>query len=171
MDASAKVDLFIVGSVAVNERTGARLASAGALEELEYSLLREIRALRDGTPVVTVVRDLQLVDGASFEAHAVPVNIICTPTRTIRLRSSAGGVWQPSGQALRGVLRPSRAKARTRRGSGLRLATSAVLKPGSVSGSARREAVRAGRSKARSGKGGQAKQSVGPAVARGRARP
>ncbi|CAK0797084.1 unnamed protein product [Prorocentrum cordatum] len=51
-------------------------------------MLRVMEAIDDDTPVVTCIHDCQLVDDIPAErmlCHDVPVDIICTPTRTIRV--------------------------------------------------------------------------------------
>eukprot|EP00271_Cylindrocystis_brebissonii_P004276 TRINITY_DN15915_c0_g1_i1.p1 TRINITY_DN15915_c0_g1~~TRINITY_DN15915_c0_g1_i1.p1 ORF type:complete len:897 (+),score=151.62 TRINITY_DN15915_c0_g1_i1:192-2882(+) len=86
-----KVDMVVVGSVAVDPKTGARLGKGEGFAELEYGMLRWMGAIDDNTPIVTTVRDEQLVDGIPSEkllAHDVAVDIICTPTQIIRVQKS-----------------------------------------------------------------------------------
>ncbi|CAN8234353.1 unnamed protein product [Cochlearia groenlandica] len=86
LDEKIKVDLIVIGSVAVNPQTGARLGKGEGFAELEYGMLRYMGAIDDSTPVVTTVHDCQLVDDIPLEklaVHDVPVDIICTPTRVI----------------------------------------------------------------------------------------
>lgn len=86
-----KVDLIVVGSVAVDPKTGARLGKGEGFAELEYGMLRWMGAINDSTPIVTTVRDEQLVDDIPTEKmliHDVPVDIICTPTQVIRIQNS-----------------------------------------------------------------------------------
>lgn len=87
-----KVDLLVVGSVAVNEKTGARVGKGEGFAELEYAVLREIGCIDEFTPVVTTVHDAQVLPdgelpppGKTLFKHDVSVDIICTPTRTIRI--------------------------------------------------------------------------------------
>ncbi|KAH7427574.1 hypothetical protein KP509_10G050000 [Ceratopteris richardii] len=91
IDAKLKVDLIVIGSVAVDPKTGARLGTGKGFEDLEYAMLREIGAIDDSTPVATTVHDRQLVDDIPTEelcAYDVPVDIICTPTQVIYTRTS-----------------------------------------------------------------------------------
>ncbi|KAK3043901.1 hypothetical protein RJ639_000600 [Escallonia herrerae] len=89
LDEKIKVDIIVIGSVAVDPKTGARLGKGEALNrkgfaELEYGMLRYMGAIDDSTPVVTSVHDQQLVDDIPIEKlliHDVPVDIICTPTQ------------------------------------------------------------------------------------------
>lgn len=86
LDEKIKVDLIVLGSVAVNPQTGARLGKGEGFAELEYGMLRYMGAIDDSTPVVTTIHDCQLVDDIPLEKlaiHDVPVDIICTPTRVI----------------------------------------------------------------------------------------
>ncbi|KDP36593.1 hypothetical protein JCGZ_08360 [Jatropha curcas] len=86
LDEKIKVDLIVIGSVAVDPKTGARLGKGEGFAELEYGMLRYMGAIDDSTPVVTSVHDCQLVDDIPVEKmliHDVPVDIICTPTQVI----------------------------------------------------------------------------------------
>ena len=78
------IDLVVAGSVAVNTR-GARVGKGGGYSDLEFALTRALGALDADTPVLTTVHDLQVVDAAiPMTPHDVPVDLIVTPTRTIR---------------------------------------------------------------------------------------
>ncbi|KAK7315275.1 hypothetical protein VNO77_33814 [Canavalia gladiata] len=91
LDEKIKVDLIVIGSVAVDPRTGARLGKGEGFAELEYGMLRYMGAIDDSTPVVTSVHDCQLVDDIPVEKlliHDVPVDIICTPTQVIFTHTS-----------------------------------------------------------------------------------
>lgn len=86
LDEKIKVDLIVIGSVAVDPKTGARLGKGEGFAELEYGMLRYMGAIDDSTPVVTSVHDEQLVDDIPVEKlliHDVPVDIICTPSKII----------------------------------------------------------------------------------------
>ncbi|KAI0528593.1 hypothetical protein KFK09_001135 [Dendrobium nobile] len=86
LDEKIKVDLLVIGSVAVDPHTGARLGKGEGFAELEYGMLRHMGAIDDSTLVVTSVHDKQLVDDIPVEKlliHDVPVDIICTPTQVI----------------------------------------------------------------------------------------
>ncbi|HEU5196113.1 MAG TPA: 5-formyltetrahydrofolate cyclo-ligase [Methylomirabilota bacterium] len=80
------IDLVVAGSVAVNRR-GARVGKGGGYSDLEFALAAELGAVDARTVVVTTVHDLQLIQGEiPMTAHDVPVDIVVTPTRTIRAR-------------------------------------------------------------------------------------
>ncbi|GAU41125.1 hypothetical protein TSUD_288150 [Trifolium subterraneum] len=91
LDEKIKVDLIVIGSVAVDPKTGARLGKGEGFAELEYGMLRYMGAIDDSTLVVTSVHDCQLVDDIPIEKlliHDVPVDIICTPTQVIFTHTS-----------------------------------------------------------------------------------
>ncbi|KAJ8434550.1 hypothetical protein Cgig2_001182 [Carnegiea gigantea] len=91
LDEKIKVDLIVIGSVAVDPRTGARLGKGEGFAELEYGMLRYMGSIDDTTPIVTTVHDRQLVDDIPPEKlliHDVPVDIICTPTQVILTNTS-----------------------------------------------------------------------------------
>lgn len=93
-----KVDLLIVGSVAVNTK-GARVGKGGGYADLEYGILRELGLVDEDTPVITTVHDLQIIDQEiPMEEHDLPVDIIVTPTRIIRVerayRKPKGIYWE-----------------------------------------------------------------------------
>jgi 5-formyltetrahydrofolate cyclo-ligase len=78
------IDLVVAGSVAVNRR-GARVGKGGGYSDLEFALAAELGAVDEDTTVVTTVHDLQVVRGAiPMTAHDVPLDVVVTPTRTLR---------------------------------------------------------------------------------------
>ena len=83
-----KVDLIVVGSTAVCPKTGARIGKGEGFAELEYGMLRWMGAISEETLVVTSVNDCQIVDdipSGELMKHDVSVDVICTPTRVIRV--------------------------------------------------------------------------------------
>ncbi|XP_057795433.1 5-formyltetrahydrofolate cyclo-ligase-like protein COG0212 [Salvia miltiorrhiza] len=91
LEEKIKVDLIVVGSVAVDPKTGARLGKGEGFAELEYGMLRYMGSIDDSTPIVTSVHDEQLVDEIPMDkllVHDVPVDIICTPTQIIFTNTS-----------------------------------------------------------------------------------
>ncbi|KAH6782504.1 NagB/RpiA/CoA transferase-like superfamily protein [Perilla frutescens var. frutescens] len=91
LEEKIKVDLIVIGSVAVDPKTGARLGKGEGFAELEYGMLRYMGAIDDSTPIVTSVHDEQLVDDIPVDkllVHDVPVDIICTPTQVIFTNTS-----------------------------------------------------------------------------------
>lgn len=78
-----RIDLKVTGSVAVDPM-GGRVGKGHGYSDLEYGILGELGAINRGTPVVTTVHDLQVLDAVPMEEQDMPVSIIVTPTRVIR---------------------------------------------------------------------------------------
>ncbi|MEM2797858.1 MAG: 5-formyltetrahydrofolate cyclo-ligase, partial [Ignisphaera sp.] len=92
-----KIDLVVVGSVAVNT-SGARLGKGEGYAEIEYAILRSLCKIDEDTYVVTTVHDEQIVDDyIPIEEHDIGVDIIVTPTKitsiTPRPRKPRGIIW------------------------------------------------------------------------------
>ena len=80
------IDLVVAGSVAVNPH-GARVGKGGGYSDLEWALARELELVDDDTPVLTTVHELQILTAAiPMTTHDVPVGLIVTPERVIRVR-------------------------------------------------------------------------------------
>ncbi len=84
VESAPRVDLVVVGSVAVSP-DGARVGKGEGYSELEYAMLREMGKLDEVTPVVTTVHDVQVVNHIPVMPYDVPVDIVATPTRVIRV--------------------------------------------------------------------------------------
>jgi len=80
-----KVDLFVAGSVAVS-LDGGRLGKGTGYSDQEYAILKESGSLASGIIVVTTVHDMQIVEKIAGEEWDIPVNVIVTPTRVIRVK-------------------------------------------------------------------------------------
>ncbi|KAL1138187.1 hypothetical protein AAG570_009879 [Ranatra chinensis] len=93
-----KVDLIIVGSVAV-DKTGRRIGKGEGFSDLEFSLLMKLGAISPDATIVTVVHDLQVYDTLPdevFQPFDVPVDYIVTPTQVIEVsprRSRPNLMW------------------------------------------------------------------------------
>lgn len=139
LDEKIKVDLIVIGSVAVDPKTGARLGKGEGFAELEYGMLRYMGAIDDTTPIVTSVHEEQLVDDIPVEKlliHDVPVDIICTPTRVIFTNTSIpkpqGIYWDklsPQKLAQVKILRELKAKIERETGHNLPTGPSEKLPP------------------------------------------
>ena len=81
----AKVDLFVAGSVAVSVN-GGRLGKGTGYSDKEYTLLKNAGTLSPKALVVTTVHDVQIVKDIPKQEWDIPVDIIITPTRIIRVR-------------------------------------------------------------------------------------
>jgi 5-formyltetrahydrofolate cyclo-ligase len=121
-----RIDLVVAGSVAVN-RTGARVGKGGGYSDLEFALARSLGLVDEDTPVVSTVHELQLLDESiPMTAHDVPLDLVVTPDRAIRVRrrrrKPARIFWEElSEEQLEEMpalakLAPRRPRARSRRG-------------------------------------------------------
>jgi len=79
------VDLFVAGSVAVS-LDGGRLGKGTGYSDQEYAILKDSGSLAPGIIVLTTVHDVQIVERIPREEWDVPVNVIVTPTRVIRVK-------------------------------------------------------------------------------------
>ncbi len=80
-----RVDLVVIGSVAVNKR-GVRLGKGEGYAELEWGILAECGKVDENTPVVTTVHDVQVIDDEiPVDPYDLPVDLIVTPTRVIEV--------------------------------------------------------------------------------------
>ncbi|KFZ57345.1 Methenyltetrahydrofolate synthase domain-containing protein, partial [Podiceps cristatus] len=85
LDGKARVDLVVVGSVAVSEK-GWRIGKGEGYADMEYAMMVSMGAVQEDTPVITIVHDCQVVDIAEelLDDHDLTVDYILTPTRTIK---------------------------------------------------------------------------------------
>ena len=103
-DEMDKVDLIIVGSVAVNKQ-GAKIGKGGGFSDLEYAIGREYALVDEDTPAVTTVHPLQVVDyELPMMAHDVPMDYIVTRNDIINTNTTypkPGGIdWGIIGDKL-----------------------------------------------------------------------
>ncbi|XP_063332847.1 methenyltetrahydrofolate synthase domain-containing protein isoform X2 [Pelmatolapia mariae] len=98
LDAKIKIDLMVVGSVAVSEK-GFRIGKGEGFADLEYGMMASMGAVNESTVVVTVVHDCQVVDIPEdlMGSHDLTVDYILTPTRVIKtdcqLPKPSGIIW------------------------------------------------------------------------------
>ena len=138
------VDLVVVGSTAVCPRTGARVGKGEGFAELEWGILSAQGNLDpEKCLVVTTVHDCQVVDneddmpdGWELTQHDVPVDVIVTPTRTIRVPNRApkpsGIFWEllsPQKLAAIRVLRQLKEQIETESGTTLPSGPDEILPP------------------------------------------
>ncbi|XP_063190829.1 methenyltetrahydrofolate synthase domain-containing protein isoform X1 [Chroicocephalus ridibundus] len=85
LDGKARVDLVVVGSVAVSEK-GWRIGKGEGYADMEYAMMVSMGAVQEDTPVITIVHDCQVVDIAEelLDDHDLTVDYILTPTRTVK---------------------------------------------------------------------------------------
>ncbi|XP_051830793.1 methenyltetrahydrofolate synthase domain-containing protein isoform X1 [Antechinus flavipes] len=84
LDSKVLMDLIVVGSVAVSEK-GWRIGKGEGYADMEYAMMVSMGAVREETPVVTIVHDCQVIDIPEdlIGAHDLTVDYILTPTRII----------------------------------------------------------------------------------------
>jgi 5-formyltetrahydrofolate cyclo-ligase len=103
-EALPEIDAVVVGSVAVDE-SGARIGKGEGYSDLEFAVLREFGLVDDETPTVTTVHDVQVIEETIDPGrHDVPIDVVCTPTRTIRTDPGpkpAGIYWSELGETRR----------------------------------------------------------------------
>lgn len=89
-----KIDLVVVGSVAVNPKSGRRLGKSHGYAEFEWGILSAFGKVSEKTPIATTVHDLQLVDDEiPKEPFDIVVDIIATPTRVIHVKRVDKKPW------------------------------------------------------------------------------
>jgi 5-formyltetrahydrofolate cyclo-ligase len=91
-----RVDIVVVGSVAVNRR-GTRVGKGAGYSDIEVALLQEAGRIGPSTVIVTTVHPLQIVDDAIPETeHDFSVDLIITPDEVIQCeppRRPTGLYW------------------------------------------------------------------------------
>jgi 5-formyltetrahydrofolate cyclo-ligase len=83
LDALPKIDLVVMGSVAVT-RDGRRVGKGHGYADLEYAMLRELG--NPEVPVATTVHPLQILGDFPTEPHDLPVSLIATPGEVIEVK-------------------------------------------------------------------------------------
>ncbi|NXT02601.1 MTHSD protein, partial [Jacana jacana] len=103
LDGKARVDLVVVGSVAVSEK-GWRIGKGEGYADMEYAMMVSMGAVQEDTPVITIVHDCQVVDIAEelLDDHDLTVDYVLTPTRTIKTNCKRpkpqGIIWHKATQ-------------------------------------------------------------------------
>jgi 5-formyltetrahydrofolate cyclo-ligase len=104
LDELPAIDLLVFGSVAVTQ-LGDRVGKGEGYAELEFAVLRSLGRVPDDVLIATTVHDAQLVEALPREPFDVPLDLICTPTRTIvvahRGSRPAGVLWDSLPEARR----------------------------------------------------------------------
>ena len=98
LDDNVKVDLLLVGAVAVSPK-GWRIGKGEGYSDLEYAVMAALGSVDSNTPIVALVHDCQVLDlpDKVFGQHDCPVDYIVTPTRVIKCENRpvkpAGLIW------------------------------------------------------------------------------
>ena len=91
------IDLVISGSVAVNSQ-GVRIGKGGGFADLEYGLASAAGVVKPGTPVISTVHPMQLLDeDLPWTQHDVPLDIVVTTENVIRCGAGNEGLPRPTG--------------------------------------------------------------------------
>ncbi len=91
------IDLVVSGSVAVNSR-GVRIGKGGGFADLEYGLAAAAGVVKPGTPVISTVHPMQLLDeDLPWTQHDVPLDIVVTTDAIIRCNSGREELPRPKG--------------------------------------------------------------------------
>jgi len=165
------VDLVVVGSTAVCPSTGARVGKGEGFAELEWGIL-SLQGNLDAskTLCVTTVHDDQVVEdipAGQLTKHDVPVDVIVTPTRTIRVPNRApkpsGVFWDllsPQKLAQIRVLQQLKRELEEQNGEKLPSGPDEVLPPTAKRNNRRRK-KKSSTSKSNSGRQPRSRQSGG----------
>ena len=86
------VDLVVVAAVCCT-RGGVRLGKGKGYGEIEYAILRDVGCIHESTPVATLCHDSQVLEEQELppsflQSHDLPVDLILTPSQTIRTSPS-----------------------------------------------------------------------------------
>jgi 5-formyltetrahydrofolate cyclo-ligase len=85
LDELPNIDLLVFGSVAVSQQ-GDRVGKGEGYAELEFAVLRTLGRVPADVVIATTVHDEQVVGAIPREPFDVTLDLICTPSRTIRVR-------------------------------------------------------------------------------------
>lgn len=90
-----QLDAIVTGCATVTV-TGKRCGKGAGYSDIEFAMLRELG--HAPVPVATTVHDVQVVGDFPLDSVDLPLTLICTPTRTIRvaapLPAPEGIQWQ-----------------------------------------------------------------------------
>jgi len=85
IDELPKVDLVVEGSVAV-DLEGGRLGKGGGYGDREIEYLKKTGSIKQDTPIVSTVHNLQIIEQVPTEGHDQKINMIVTPDKVLRIR-------------------------------------------------------------------------------------
>lgn len=87
IDTEIKLDMYVVGSVAVSKK-GQRIGKGHGYVDLDFGILTKLGVITKDTVVVTTVHDVQVYDDLPeelFQKYDLPLDIIVTPEEVIRV--------------------------------------------------------------------------------------
>lgn len=92
-----QIDLVVVGSVAVNPKTGRRVGKSHGYSEIEWGILSTFDKVSENTPVATTVHTLQLIEEEiPVEPFDLVVDVVATPREVIytkRVDKKPSGIY------------------------------------------------------------------------------
>jgi 5-formyltetrahydrofolate cyclo-ligase len=65
---------------------GGRLDKGKGYSDQKYAILKDSGSILSKTPVVTTAHDLQIVENIPIDEWNVPVDVIVTPSKIMRIR-------------------------------------------------------------------------------------
>jgi 5-formyltetrahydrofolate cyclo-ligase len=84
LDDLPHIDMLVFGSVAVSS-AGDRVGKGEGSAELEFAVLRTLGRVPEDVTIATTVHNAQVVSAIPHAPFDVTLDLICTPTRTIRV--------------------------------------------------------------------------------------
>lgn len=106
-DEMDKIDVIIIGSVAVNKQ-GAKIGKGGGFSDLEYAIGKKFGIVNEDTPTISTVHPLQILDyELPMEKHDVPMDYIITRDNIIATNtnySKPNGIdWDKIGDKIKEI--------------------------------------------------------------------
>ncbi len=84
LDEVPQLDAIVTGCAAVTDG-GKRAGKGAGYSDIEFAILQELG--HEPVPVATTVHELQIVGDFPVETNDLPLSLICTPLRTLRVAS------------------------------------------------------------------------------------
>jgi 5-formyltetrahydrofolate cyclo-ligase len=86
LEKAGPIDLMITGALAISRAHGGRAGKGAGWFDAEWGMWRTLGLVEEGTPVVGIVHDIQVVtEEFSLDLWDCHMDIIVTPTEIIRL--------------------------------------------------------------------------------------
>ena len=107
-----KVDFMVTGGSTIN-CDGVRYGKGHGFFDLEWAMFREVGAVDEGTPIIAVVHDCQLVDEEMpVTEYDTIVDLIVTPTKEVKVKKRyqkpKGIMWEKLEQSMLASIPPLR---------------------------------------------------------------
>lgn len=93
-DPKQKIDVVIIGSVAIDSETGYRIGKGEGFADMEIAIMNEFGLIGPQTTFIVTMHDCQLqqnIDMALFDPDTdTRLDYICTPTQIIKIKKRKG---------------------------------------------------------------------------------